>query len=127
MTRALGIIHMVVSGLLMLIGFGLCLAIWSFGEADDIETLGWVVMFFGLFTLAYLLPSFIGGIGLVLGKRWARGLIMIVSAILLLAFPLGTLLGGFGLWVLLTDTPDPPIPLGTQPAGSRSNAPSSSQ
>ena len=34
---------------------------------------------------------------------------MVLSLILLLLFPLGTVLGGYSLWVLFTDTPDPRV------------------
>ena len=47
------------------------------------------------------LPSIIVGIGLVKMRSWARVLGIILSALNLLNFPLGTLLGGYGLWVLL--------------------------
>ena len=46
------------------------------------------------------IPSVVGGIGLLLKKGWARILVIIVSIIHLLAFPLGTALGVYGLWVL---------------------------
>ena len=46
------------------------------------------------------IPSVVGGIGLLLKKGWARILVIIVSIIYLLAFPLGTALGVYGLWVL---------------------------
>ena len=51
---------------------------------------------------------------------------MAISGAITLLFAIGSVLGGYGLWVLLTDTPDPPSALGTQAPGSRSNAPSRS-
>ena len=56
--------------------------------------------FFGVFTAAAI-PGLALGIGLVKFKPWARILGLIFSALNLLAFPVGTLLGGYGLWVLL--------------------------
>jgi hypothetical protein len=47
-------------------------------------------------------PAIIGGIGLIIFKPWARILTIIVSALHLLNFPLGTALGIYGLWVLLS-------------------------
>lgn len=50
-----------------------------------------------------------GGIGLltglgILGRRaWGRFLGIVLSALNLFNFPLGTLIGGYGLWVLLSD------------------------
>ena len=49
------------------------------------------------------LPSLIAGIGLKNRKEWARILTIILSALNLLNFPLGTALGGYALWALLND------------------------
>ncbi len=46
------------------------------------------------------LPSLIGGIGLLKGKDWARTAVLIVSFFNLLAFPLGTALGAYGIYML---------------------------
>ena len=53
------------------------------------------------------------GIGLALGRRWPRVILWPISVIDLLAFPFGTVLGGFNLWVLyhtrgLPSTPPQP-------------------
>lgn len=57
----------------------------------------------GVFILITLLsvPGLVVGLGLVKFKEWARILGLILSALNLLNFPFGTLLGGYGLWVLL--------------------------
>ncbi len=59
-----------------------------------------VVIF--LFTLLLSVPSLIAGIGLLKYRSWARILTIVLSAIDLLHIPLGTLLGIYGLWVLLS-------------------------
>ncbi len=56
-----------------------------------------------IFFLVLALPSIIGGWGLLHYKPWARILMIIVSAFHLLHVPLGTALGVYGLWVLLSD------------------------
>ena len=122
MTRALGIIHMVVSGVLLLTLVGVTLLLVLGDGAADF-TLAWVAIAVVVGSLGLLVPSFVGGLGLVYGKRWARGLILVLSFVLLPAFPFGTLLGGFGLWVLFTDGPDPLLRTGEHPTGPRSNAP----
>lgn len=48
-----------------------------------------------------LLTPLAGGVGLIRRRPWARDMIIAVSAAYLFVFPLGTVLGGFGLWVLL--------------------------
>ena len=127
MTRGLGIIHMILSGLLIVLGLTTLLVVtWNGAGPGNPGALVAFWIGYGLIVLLFLAPSFVGGLGLVRGQRWARGLIMVLSGILLFAFPIGTLLGGYGLWVLFTDDPNPPIPLGTQPPGLRSNVPTSS-
>jgi hypothetical protein len=57
-----------------------------------------IVLFF---SAVYFLPAFAGGIGLLKGYRWARPVIIAVSCVLLVAFPVGTVIGAAGLWILL--------------------------
>ncbi|MFZ5519107.1 MAG: hypothetical protein ACOY90_20915 [Candidatus Zhuqueibacterota bacterium] len=55
------------------------------------------------FLVLTAIPGIIGGIGLLKRKSWARILILIVAAIDLLDFPLGTALSVYSFWVLLQD------------------------
>ena len=48
------------------------------------------------------LPGFVTGIGLLYFKPWARILGIVLSALQLLGFPIGTAIGIYGLWVLLS-------------------------
>ena len=56
-----------------------------------------------IFLFVVSLPAIIGGWGLMKFRPWARVLMIIVSALNLLHFPLGTALGIYGLIVLLND------------------------
>jgi hypothetical protein len=56
-----------------------------------------------LFLLVVSLPGVIAGIGLLKYRPWARILTIVLSAINLIHFPLGTILGVYGLYVLLSD------------------------
>ena len=56
------------------------------------------------------LASVIGGIGLLRRRYWGYVTVLILSVIWLFVFPVGTLLGGFGLWVLVKETPHPAFP-----------------
>ncbi len=56
-----------------------------------------------IFFLVLALPSIIGGWGLLNLKPWARILMIIISVLHLFHVPLGTALGVYGLWVLLSD------------------------
>ena len=54
-----------------------------------------------LFLLALSLPGLITGFGLLSRKPWARILGIVLCAINLINIPFGTILGIYGLWVLL--------------------------
>jgi protein-S-isoprenylcysteine O-methyltransferase Ste14 len=67
-------------------------------------------------------PSIIAGIGLLQFRSWARILAIVLSAIHLISIPFGTLLGAYGLWVLLSQPTEalfrqmpPPPPAPAQP------------
>jgi hypothetical protein len=64
-------------------------------------------------------PAIIAGVGLLGFKPWARILGIVLSALHLMSIPFGTLLGIYGLWVLLSAQteamfrgvpPPPPVP-----------------
>lgn len=45
----------------------------------------------------------IGGIGLLMGKPWARILVLILAVLDLFQLPIGTIIGIYTIWVLLHD------------------------
>ncbi len=55
-----------------------------------------------LFLLILSVPSIIAGIGLLYFKPWARILALVISVLHLFNIPIGTALGIYGLWVLLS-------------------------
>ena len=55
-----------------------------------------------VFLLLTSLPGIIAGIGLLQYRPWARILTIVISAINLIHIPLGTILGLYGLYVLLS-------------------------
>lgn len=55
-----------------------------------------------VFWLCIGIPGIITGIGLLKFKPWARILGIVLSAIRLISFPFGTILGAYGLWVLFS-------------------------
>lgn len=94
--------HIVV-GAIGLGAFGLLLA--GFAVRPDpayYDTMAWLGAGLGLLSLAYFLPSFVGGIGLLRGRPIARVIIWCESAALALLVPVGTVLCGISLWILLT-------------------------
>lgn len=52
---------------------------------------------------ALTVPDFIAAIGLLARKRWARILGMVVGFLNLPGFPVGTLVGGYAIYVLMQD------------------------
>ncbi|HEY7820284.1 MAG TPA: hypothetical protein VIG29_18820 [Vicinamibacteria bacterium] len=55
----------------------------------------------------FSIPGLVVGIGLVKFRRWARVGGAVLSAINLVNFPLGTAIGAYGLWVLLSKESEP--------------------
>src|SRR5262249_5885578 len=95
-------------------------------DSEDQTAAAYIGMFF-LMLVPFLLPGLIGGLGLLRLKPWARIVLIILSAILLLEFPIGTALGGFGLWVLLSRAGQAVFAAGpVSPGGTPAPLPSSS-
>jgi len=51
----------------------------------------------------FALPPIIAGWAILTHKEWGRLLGMVISVIAIFEFPLGTVLGIYGLWVLIQD------------------------
>jgi len=56
----------------------------------------------GLFMFLSI-PGIIAGIGLLKRKPWARILALIIACIDLIFIPIGTIIGAYGIWVLVHD------------------------
>lgn len=71
--------------------------------ARAVTVLGAVaVMLFVVITVLSI-PGIVVGVGLLKFRKWARIGGILLSALNLLNFPFGTVLGGYGLWVLLNE------------------------
>ena len=74
---------------------------------EDVDVANTVLHFVGIFLpFVILLVSIIGlagGIGLMGYKKWARILVLIISAVDCLNIPLGTLVGVYSIWALMQD------------------------
>ena len=92
-------------GLLMLFGGTAAIVGIAASPSDSIVAVP-ILALIGTLTATFLailsLPRLIAGIGLLKHRSWARILTIIVSIIGLLDFPVGTGLGIYGLWVLMT-------------------------
>ena len=54
-----------------------------------------------IFLIGLSIPGFIAGLGLFKYKEWARIIILIISALKLLSFPIGTAVGVYSIWALI--------------------------
>jgi hypothetical protein len=54
-----------------------------------------------MFLVALALPGLVVGVGMLKRAQWARILGIVLSAINLINIPFGTIMGAYGLWVLL--------------------------
>lgn len=109
--KVVGVLYIVLSalGLLFALGVGAMFGIAGMaGAAADSEDAALALPILGVtgglvtaFLVGVLLPGLITGFGLLAYKSWARILGIVLAALQLLGFPIGTLFGIYALWVLL--------------------------
>lgn len=110
--KVLAVLYIVFGVLGTLIGLGfmaLLSVIGVAGAASDPD--GWIALpilgftgaALGVFMLILSLPGVVAGAGLLKYRPWARILTIVLSALNLMNIPFGTILGIYGLWVMLSD------------------------
>jgi hypothetical protein len=110
--KVLGVIYLAVGGLMLLGALFLLLTmggvagiVGASADPEDaaiaIPVLGFAGTALALFLGVFALPSLVTGYGLINYKAWARIVGIILSAISLINIPIGTIIGAYGLWVLL--------------------------
>jgi len=111
--KILGILHVVygmfgiLAGIIVLLIFGGLAGLVSVADRSGdsliaVPILGGIGAFVFILLLALSLPGVIAGFGLLQLQPWARILTIVLSALELMSVPLGTVLGIYGLWVLLS-------------------------
>jgi hypothetical protein len=116
--RTLGILHIAFGGMGLLAGLvvlaifgGLAGLVGVTAHDPDaaiaIPILGGIGAFVFILLLVLSLPGIIAGFGLLQFRPWARALTIILSVFELMSVPLGTALGIYGLWVLLSTGSEP--------------------
>jgi len=85
----------------VLVGAGFLIA--ASGDADAVPILTFIAVIAAGFLFITSVPDIIGGIGLVKRQSWARILVLILSVLKLINFPLGTIVGVYSIWVLMQD------------------------
>ena len=73
------------------------------GSGESAAILVVVATFVVGFLALLSVPHLVGGWALLKRKAWARPMVLILSFLNLLNFPLGTFIGGFSIWVLMDD------------------------
>ena len=103
----LGVFHIVYHALGFVIGILIIsLLTWVghfVGEPEVASILAVVASVIGFFLIILAIPGIIAGIGLLTKRPWARILALVVGIIDLLDIPVGTALGVYTLWVLMSD------------------------
>lgn len=109
--KVLAVLFIVLSALGVLFALGLMVVfggvaglVGASGDADAavaLPIIGLTGMALVIFTLVLSLPGLITGFGLLNFKPWARILGIVLCAINLINIPFGTIMGAYGLWVLL--------------------------
>jgi len=103
----LGWIHIAFGILFTLCGAGILLFFAGIGAASGEPEAMAVLSVIGAVSSAFLLlvgiPGLLAGYGLLQRKGWGRILAIVISVLDLFNFPVGTLVGGYGLWVLTAE------------------------
>ena len=110
--KVLGVVYLAVGACMLLAAMFLFLTmsgvagiVGATAEPQDaaiaIPILGFVGTALAAFLTLFSVPSLITGYGLLKFKPWARVVGIVLSAISLIKIPIGTIIGAYGLWVLL--------------------------
>ncbi|WP_051052987.1 hypothetical protein [Fulvivirga imtechensis] len=105
--RTLGNLHIIL-GILGIVAGMILYGIISVGgiisgDAEAISITQIVGISIGGLLFLLSIPSIIGGWGILRYKYWAKVLLIVIGCLDLLNFPLGTLLGAYTIWVLLSN------------------------
>ena len=111
--KVLGALYLALSALSLLCALFLALAVGTAGaivgsaaDAHDAAVALPIIGIAGTALVAFLvivsLPGLIAGIGLLKFRPWARVVGIIVAVLYLVHIPFGTIIGIYGLWVLLS-------------------------
>jgi len=103
--NVVGVLYIILSVLSFLGAFTIYFVLRLIGNFTDDHNANMVLTIIAdvlsVILVALAIPGLIGGIGLIKRKNWARILILILSIINLLNFPIGTAVGIYSIWALL--------------------------
>jgi hypothetical protein len=98
-----GVVGLLVSALFFIVYGG---PVGVYQSTDD-NILGLLMATSAVAHFLIAIPCIVGGIFVRQLTEWSRGLIIVTSALNILNVPAGSILGGYGLWVLLSPETDP--------------------
>jgi hypothetical protein len=111
LTIIYGAIGIVVGLIVFLLLGGLAGFIHLSGHSGDAQAASVILPIIGVVVVVVLVivsaPSILAGWGLLSFKPWARILTLVLSALHILNVPVGTALGAYGFWVLLSNETEP--------------------
>ncbi len=100
-------LHIAHGAILLTVGVFLFLLMTGAGlatyERPAILATGLLSIFLLSMFVIFGLPHIIGGIALKNGQPWAKTLVIVMSFMALPAFPVGTAIGVYSLWVLFNE------------------------
>ena len=99
-TLITGILALIPAVLLLFVALGLAGGGMLTNTPLEMFTAGGVVGFIAIVIAVLALPAVIAGFGLLARKSWARPLTLVLAVLNLFAFPIGTLIAAYQLWVL---------------------------
>ena len=109
--RALGVIYIVMGVLLVIVGLFLTTVVVGSGllsgDRTAMLTTGAVGTWLAALFVALSLPSIAAGFGLLKFRNWGRVLAIIIGVLNLFGFPIGTAIGVYTLYVLLSEQTAP--------------------
>jgi hypothetical protein len=97
----------ILAGIIVMVIFGGLAGLVSVADRSGdaliaVPILGGIGAFVFILLLVLSLPGIVAGFGLLQLQPWARMLTIVLSALELMSVPIGTALGIYGLWVLLS-------------------------
>jgi len=103
--KAVGIIHIAFSALGIIMAIVIFSALNIVAKIPDVnEEATRILQLIGVvlpwFFIVFSIPGVVGGIGLLKLQGWARIIVLIISFLGLLNFPIGTAVGIYSIWVL---------------------------
>jgi hypothetical protein len=81
---------------------------FSQGEQEAAGIIGIVAVAVGSFLILLGLPGIIGGWALLTERSWGRPLVLVLGILSLFNIPIGTAVGIYTLWALLSDSSESP-------------------